>query len=123
MTESAGHFRVGFDAHDGSASVRVDATVAPALDSTLFVDLDEASTFFEAGCVGLSPARDGTTLEGLALETSAWSVEPLDVVAARSTYFDDPARFPPGSIELDHGLMMRDVPVRWHVAEPAVLAP
>jgi hypothetical protein len=36
---------------------------------------------------------------------------------ARSTYFADPALFPPGSITFDCGLVMRNIPHEWGTAK------
>ncbi|HEX7276316.1 MAG TPA: hypothetical protein VF244_02995 [Acidimicrobiales bacterium] len=35
------------------------------------------------------------------------------MISARSSYFDDPDRFPPGSATVDCALLMRNVPVTW----------
>jgi len=81
--------------------------------SALFDGVDEASAFFRRGADGYSPSRSGGCLEGLRLETLDWRVEPVEVVHARSSYFDDGALFPPGSVALDNALLMREVAVRW----------
>ena len=90
--------------------------------SRLFAGLDEASTFFRQGCDGYSPARQGDALDGVRLETSDWSVVPAEPLHARSAVLDDPRVFPPGTLELDHALLMRQVPVVWH-ALPTIWCP
>ena len=62
--------------------------------------------------------RDGSGdgLEGLRLCAPLWRVEPLEVIALHTAYFDDEARFPPGSVEFDSALIMRNVPHEWHIA-------
>ncbi|MCB0996173.1 MAG: hypothetical protein KDB21_13835, partial [Acidimicrobiales bacterium] len=57
-------------------------------------------------------------LDAVALETTNWSVTPLTIDRAESTYFDDAARFPRGSIALDHALLMRDIHHTWHPRPP-----
>ena len=102
---------------DGSTRVAVAATILPAerpLAGELFADLAEASAFFRGGSLGLSPTRRGDELEGVELRCDAWSMEPVALGEVTSTYFGDRDRFPAGSITLDHGLVMRDLPVRWH---------
>jgi hypothetical protein len=47
------------------------------------------------------------------LHMEGWTVYPLEVRSARSSLFDDPAAFPPGSIRLDCGLLMLNTPVVW----------
>jgi len=44
-------------------------------------------------------------------------VEPLAVERAHSSYFEDPKRFPTGSICFDCGLVMRNIPHEWATAE------
>jgi hypothetical protein len=56
-------------------------------------------------------------LDGLRLETQHWRVEPLAIDEAYSSFFSDEARFPPGSVEFDCALIMRDIPHQWR-AEP-----
>jgi hypothetical protein len=113
VAETADHLSVGFTADDGSASVAVEVELADDLTSGVFPSLDEASRFFEQGALGHSPARTGG-FEALELRTSAWRVEPLRVMVARSSYFEDASVFPPGTAVLDHALLMREVPVTWH---------
>ncbi|MEM9236330.1 MAG: DUF2071 domain-containing protein [Verrucomicrobiota bacterium] len=89
-------------------------------DGSVFESLEQSSQFFESGCVGYSPSADYKHLEGLLLEVKDWRVEPLKVQSARSAYFDDRSVFPPGSIELDHALLMRDIPHVWR-SEPNLM--
>jgi hypothetical protein len=84
----------------------------------LFADLPEASDFFRRGSAGFSVTRDGQRLDGVELRTDLWCVEPVEVDAVRSSFFDDPHRFPPGSAVLDCALLMRDIPVTWSALEP-----
>jgi hypothetical protein len=106
--------RVSFASADGTTSVSVHVRpVAELRGSTLFADLAEASAFFERGSVGYSARHEGDRFDGLALHTDAWAVEPVEVVQARSSVFDDATRFPPGSTVLDCALLMRQVPVQW----------
>lgn len=79
------------------------------LRSELFATLEESSAFFRKDPVGWSPSRSGT-LEGLRLETNAWSVEPLEVTDLTSSFFD---AFPQDAVTFDHALLMSDVPTRW----------
>jgi hypothetical protein len=38
----------------------------------------------------------------------------LDVDKIQSSYFEDPSRFPSGSVEFDCALLMRDIVHEWH---------
>src|SRR4051812_4703465 len=114
VAETEEQLHVGFRSRDGAVEVDVVASVEPTLvGSRLFADVDEASRFFEQGSVGFSPARDPSHVESVRLTTPAWRVEPCRVVSSRSTFFEDPARFPAGAAELDCALVMRKVPVVW----------
>jgi hypothetical protein len=121
------HHRASFDVHesdqtvavhlassDGSTEVDVEVEVSDRLPaSDLFADVDEASRFFERGSIGYSATADPRRFDGLELRTDAWSVVPVRVLRARSSFFDDETRIPNGSAALDCALLMRRVPVRW----------
>ena len=62
--------------------------------------------------------RDGRTLEGLRLDTTAWAVQPGEVLSVESSFFD---ALPAGSATLDCVLVMRNVPITWTV--PAGVGP
>ena len=47
------------------------------------------------------------------LRSLDWSIAPLEVETARCRYFDDRERFPAGSIQLDCGLVMREIAHEW----------
>lgn len=114
VRETTSEVNVAFAARDGSAEVDVEVRIVPELaGSAIFRDLSEASAFFENGSAGFSATRDKARFDGLELRTSAWKVEPALVMRARSSYFDDPTRFPAGSALLDSALIMREVPVTW----------
>lgn len=51
------------------------------------------------------------------LKTIGWKVKPLEITSVHSSFFEDRLRFPNGSIEFDHALIMRDVRHEWHAAE------
>ncbi len=120
IEESPDRVHVAYTARDRGVEVVVHADVVTNLGGRLFADVSKASAFFRAGAVGLSPGRDGG-IEGLELRTDRWSVVPLHVTQAASSFFDDPARFPKGTIELDCGLLMRRVPALWSPVDRATM--
>jgi hypothetical protein len=67
---------------------------------------------------GGSPIEDSDSLEGIALEAKEWKVRPFRINRVSCSFFDDQGRFPTGSIEFDHALVMRDIAHAWHL-EPA----
>jgi hypothetical protein len=100
---------------DKTVSVRVrgfDSDVLPS--SSRFASLAESSHFFECGSLGYSVTRQPHRLDGLRLKTTEWRVRALSIGQVESSYFADPLRFPAGSIEFDHALIMRDIPHEWH---------
>lgn len=107
--------RVAFSSVDGATTADVAVSPAPELEgSVLFDDLATASRFFAADAVAYSATSGGGCFDGVELQTDAWRIEPVRVVAARSSFFDDPDRFPAGTATLDCALLMQDVPVTWH---------
>jgi hypothetical protein len=103
---------------DDGTAVDVLARSASSLpSSSVFDSLDAASSFFEGGSVGFSVTRDEHRLDGIRLQTKSWTVKPLAVEYARSTFFDDPEQFPAGSVAFDCALIMRNVEHEW-ISEP-----
>ena len=128
------HSRFTTSDQDGQISLRVEASdIEESLvdlsvsesqdfpDDSIFSGLQESSQFFEKGCVGYSSRPSSCVLDGLQLKVDNWKVSPLEVNDVRSAYFDDRSLFPRDSIELDHALLMRDIPHEWH-SEPAMVS-
>jgi hypothetical protein len=84
--------------------------------SSVFRALAETSAFFEGGALGYSPTRNGRRIEGFRLETKNWRVRPFSVTSLRSSFFDNAALFPSGTVQFDHALVMREVDARWRAA-------
>lgn len=118
VSETSTDLRVGFSSGDGVTQVQVAVRLRDELvGSVLFEDTAAASAFFEAGSVGFSATRDATRFDGLKLVTASWEVEPAEITAVQSSFFDDTKRFPQGSANLDCALVMRNVPVGWKPLE------
>jgi hypothetical protein len=120
------HGRIGLAmlSLDGEVGIRLHARLGgdwPA--ASRFGCLEEASAFYRAGSVGYSPTRGGERLEGMGLETQTWQVEPLAVDEVSSSYFEDPRRFPAGSVTFDSALLMRNIPHAWRSKPAPVAAP
>jgi hypothetical protein len=119
VRETARDLHVAFASTDGTAQVSIDIRVAQRLQgSALFAGLGEASDFFRHGSAGFSATRDGARVDGLELRADRWVVEPAEVHAVRSSFFDDTRQFPPGSATLDCALLMRDIPATWTAIQP-----
>ena len=114
VAEAEGHIGIRMDSADGQASVAVQAKAAETFPKeSVLRDLETASRFFRRGSLGYSPDRGGRCLEGMELDAEDWSLQPLAVHSLASTFFDDPRRFPPGSVAFDSAFLMRDVAHRW----------
>lgn len=117
--------RIALHMHSADGQVHVDLTGTrggrlPAGSS--FTTVDDASRFFERGGVGYSATTGGRRLDGVALHTASWRVDPFDVEYVRSGYFDDRTRFPEGSIVFDCGLIMRDIEHEWAAVRDMAVA-
>ena len=116
VSESGGRIELAMRSRDGSLSVSVEGSEAESLPAgSCFSSLPEASAFFEAGSLGYSRVG-GQGLQGIRLWTPEWRAGALAVSRVSSSYFEDSARFPAGSIEFDHALVMRDVRHEWRDA-------
>jgi hypothetical protein len=118
VTEDEQRIALHMRSADGRIALDVIARTAERLPETSgFSSLNEASAFFEGGGIGYSVTSSGKRLDGVVLKTESWKVEALAVEHAHSTYFDDPAMFPPGSVAFDCGLIMRNIPHEWEAAQ------
>lgn len=86
-------------------------------EASVFRSLEEASCFFRAGSLGYSATRGGSRLDAVYLDAAAWRVSVLDAEVARSTFFEDRSWFPPGSVEFDSALIMRNIEHEWRRSE------
>jgi len=115
VIEDGDSYSVTMTSDDGDARVHVSGSVAPALtDSSVFESVRAASEFFEHGSLGYSDTNIAGKFDGLELQCKHWHVESLDVDSVQSSYFEDTARFPKGSVKFDCALLMRDIEHEWH---------
>ncbi len=118
VNESADRIDLKMKSDDAKVVVEVSGRIASEFPGTsVFSTLSEASSFFESGSIGYSLTRRPERLDGMELRTSEWHVEPLDVSNVYSSYFADRAKFPEGTVEFDHALIMCDVEHEWHSAD------
>lgn len=119
VQESATEFSLVMQSDDDQTKIQVQGTIASSVpEDSVFGSVSEASEFFEAGSLGYSPTNQPNRLEGLRLSCRNWSVEPLQVSKVASSFFEDQSRFPPGSVEFDCALLMRDIRHAWHAQAP-----
>lgn len=77
--------------------------------------MDNASEFSRTGAIGYSPNKN--KFDGLELETFDWKVSPLQVESVQSSFFEDKAIFPAGSVKFDNALLMTQIKHEWHSVE------
>ncbi|MFP6855872.1 MAG: DUF2071 domain-containing protein [Roseibacillus sp.] len=122
VRDQDGEIEFAMKARDGGVEVRVRATeTAEFPASSRFGDLAAASAFFETGSRGYSDNKRKSCYDCMDLAVRDWRVSALDVSEVSSSYFEDTARFPPGTIEFDHALLMRDIKHEWHSAPALTL--
>lgn len=114
IAESHDEYRLEMKSHDKSSAVRLHARRVSTLPaSSLFDSLETASDFFARGSAGYSATEEADCCDGLELVTHGWQVEPLEMLEVRSTFFENLARFPAGTIEFDCALLMRNIAHEW----------
>jgi hypothetical protein len=113
-SERDGRYDIAMRSTDETNRVEVRGGAARELPhGSIFLDVDEASEFFRRDTLGYSQTRGPGRYDGLELQTAQWTIDPLAVEHVQSSFFADPARFPPGSVEFDCGLSMRRTAAWW----------
>jgi hypothetical protein len=119
VTDEVDHCSVAVRSSDGDTRIEVAGRIAHALPTdSIFADLGESSSFFEAGSLGFSVTARPGRFDGLELHCDTWRVQPLAVERVSSSFFDDRERFGPGEAVFDHALLMRNVNHTWRAREP-----
>lgn len=113
VNEKDGSYFVQFNSDDDtSLSIQAQETEQWS-SASVFENLQCASAFFEKGAIGYSPGNKYGSFDGLELKTSSWQVSPLHVTAVRSSFFENETVFPPGSVEFDNALLMKNIQHEW----------
>jgi len=100
---------------DGSDEAHFKGQVAQALpDSSLFDDVQQAASFFSLGATGYSATYERGHYQGMELRSLDWSIQPMEIEEAHTSFFSDRTRFPEGTVELDCALVMRGIDHEWH---------
>jgi hypothetical protein len=117
VTDNGTDVDFAMQSRDQNVSVQVrgkDSDTFP--HSSCFASIGESSQFFEGGSLGYSVTSDPHRMDGLRLKTLEWRVRSLAIEQVESSFFADTNRFPAGSIEFDHALIMRNIAHEWHQA-------
>lgn len=116
VVEAGDTYHVDFTSADNTRlSVDAQETAAFSPDS-IFETLENASAFFEKGAIGYSP--NGSRFDGLRLAAYTWKVRPLAISAVYSSFFNNEALFPEGSVQFDNALLMTAIEHEWHGVAP-----
>lgn len=116
VNETNKEFQLRMRSRNGIALIELNARRTSNIPAaSVFASLAEASEFFKRGSIGYSATKNPNCCDGLELYTSRWQVKPLEILSLKSNFFDDPRRFPNGSIQFDCALLMRNIEHEWHV--------
>ena len=122
VEESDRGLRVEMRSRDGDVEVAVAARrTVDVMEGSLFATVEEASAFFRCAPVGYAATPRAGVFDGVELTAERWSIAPLRLDEARSSFFDDPVRFPPGTAILDSAFLMADLATAWR-AQPKLIA-
>jgi hypothetical protein len=100
---------------DGGEEAAISAKTSTHLSNgSLFPNVETAAQFFSLGATGYSATHEPNRFHGMDLVSLHWAIAPLEIESARSAFFTDVQKFPPGSVELDSALVMRNIPHEWH---------
>jgi hypothetical protein len=113
--ESEAHVSIRIVREDGGTEIAFTGHLAGQLpQASIFPSLEAAAGFFSLGATGYSATGTEGHYHGMELRSFNWTVSPLEIENAKSCFFDDPERFPPGSAKLDCALLMRGIEHEWH---------
>jgi hypothetical protein len=93
--------------------------------NSVFRLVEEASETFSRGSLGYSVTASQSAFEGLELRTFNWHLDPLAIETVESSYFENDALFPPGSVKFDSAFLMQGIRHEWigrppiNVGQPA----
>jgi len=111
VKEGSGNYHIDFTSSDDT-SISIDAKETSQFDpNSIFETLENVSEFFEKGAVGYSPNKG--KYEGLKLQAYTWQVRPLEVQNVHSSFYENEAIFPKGSVQFDNALLMTRVEHEW----------
>ena len=111
VKEDEQNYHVAFKSSDDTL-ISINAQLTDTFNpQSVFKDLSTASDFFKAGSLGYSP--NSNKYDGLLLNMFKWEVQPLKVDNVVSSFFEDTAVFPKGSVTFDNALLMKNIEHEW----------
>jgi hypothetical protein len=112
--ESTSSISLRIERADGGTEMAFAGHLTDRLPATsLFASLDAAAAFFSSGATGYSETWKEGHYHGMELHSVNWAITPLTIDEVQSSFFDDPQRFPPGTVTFDCALLMRGIEHEW----------
>ncbi len=122
VREGDGQYRIRVKSRDREVSVAVSAHLAHApMAGSVFGGVEEASSFLRCAPLGYAATPKLGVYDGVELGTCGWGVRPLEADDDRTSFFDDPRRFPPGTAVLDSAFLMERLETTW-MPKPRLVA-
>jgi len=114
VEEGAGSYKVEMTSRDGEIEVAVAARRAEGvMPGSVFGTVERASSFFRCAPVGYAATPRAGVFDGVELAAEGWAIESLHLDFVRSSFFDDPTRFPAGSAVIDSAFLMTGLDTVW----------
>lgn len=114
VEEEDGSYRIEMTSHDGEVRVAVSARRGDAvMPGSVFGGMGKASAFFRGAPCGYAATPAEGVFDGVVLTTDEWAIAPLHLDEVRSSFFDDPLRFPAGSAVPDSAFLMGGLDTTW----------
>lgn len=111
VEENNGNYHIEFKSSDDT-EIMIDAIETAVFNNqSIFETLNNASVFFQNGDLGYSPNKN--KFDGLRLKAYRWEVRPLEVSSVKSSFFENEAIFPKGSVIFDNALLMTNIEHEW----------
>ncbi len=118
VKENEGKFEFNMKSHDQKVHIDFKGSISDSMpQSSCFKSVEESSEFFKNGSLGYSATKNKNIYDGLLLKTDKWKVKPFAISKVSSSYFENEAMFPKGSVVFDHALFMENIPHEWHSAD------
>lgn len=115
VKEDNDHFSIAFQSDDDTAHALVSGKVTEQPpSSSVFSSLEDASRFFQLGSLGYSATKTEGRFDGLELRCKDWRIEALEVDKIESSFFENRAQLPLGTVEFDSAFLMRNIDHEWH---------
>jgi hypothetical protein len=109
-----GAVHVDIASDDGEVRIACAAVTADHTpSSSVFADVDAASSFFLHDPLGYSPGRRAGSYDVMELVAARWELRPLTVAHVASSVFADTGVFPTGSVAFDSAFAMQPTDARW----------